>query len=63
LRQPDFEATNDGCKVIWIVGRIEYLDNWGTPRHTDVCTRWDKHAEAIVPHKLEMTLPSSSAAP
>jgi len=50
MSQPDYEAIRDGYKVPWIVGRIEYLDNRGRKRHTDVCTRWDGRRQVFVPH-------------
>jgi|SRR5262245_22998857 len=44
------ENIRDGIEVIWVCGRIEYVDGQGNPHHTNVRTYWDWTPEAFVPH-------------
>ena len=51
LSQSDFEAICNGKKILWVAGRIEYLDNRGTVRWTNSQSRWDQSRGAAVPHE------------
>jgi len=51
LSREDFDAIRDGDKIVWIIGRIEYLDNRRGHRYTNICTRWDQSRGVFVPHE------------
>jgi len=38
-----------GNRVVWIVGRIEYLDGSKRPHQTQVCCRWDRRRGVFIP--------------
>jgi hypothetical protein len=50
LTDDDFRAIVQGTRILWVVGRIEYLDNRGIERWTDICVRWDQSRGEYVPN-------------
>jgi hypothetical protein len=43
------EGFETGTHVLWLIARVEYLDGWGRPHHTNICTRWDHGHDTFVP--------------
>jgi len=56
LSQGDFEGIREGGKILWVIGRIEYLDNRGRLQWTNSCSRWDQS-------RAELHLPRAPPAP
>jgi hypothetical protein len=50
LTDDEFRAIVNGTRILWVVGRIEYLDNRGIQRWTDVCARWEQSRGEYVPN-------------
>ena len=51
LTQEQVDRIKTGDNQMWIIGRIEYLDNRGRRQYTDVCTVWDRDREVFVPYR------------
>ena len=51
LTQEQVDRIKTGDNQMWIIGRIEYLDNRGRHQYTDVCTVWDRDREVFVPYR------------
>jgi hypothetical protein len=42
LTQADALALQQGSIIVWVIGRVEYLDARNVLHHTNICTRWDR---------------------